>query len=329
MHNHSEHKNLVIASRGSKLALWQADYVKTLLSQQGWSADIQVIKTTGDRVQDRFLHEIGGKGLFVREIEEALLAKRADLAIHSLKDLPAKTPAAFRLAAVLKRHQPTDILIWNPKRYYQTTPAPKQISKSELQSAGVLTIATGSLRRTCLLKNANPEIEVIGIRGNVDTRLQKLESSQWDALILAEASLERLDLLPSLKYSRLDPSWFTPSAAQGALVIETLADSSVASVVSPIDCKLTHFHVDIERHVLEFLGGDCTMPFGCYVSSAHGRLTADAVILNMQGECVRAQVQWPLAAVSSPRSHAMEIVAALRTNGAEKILRDLNIKSPF
>jgi hydroxymethylbilane synthase len=322
-------KKLTIASRGSKLALWQAEYVKSLLAKQGVASEILVIKTTGDRIQDRFLHEIGGKGLFVREIEDALAEKKADLAVHSLKDLPAETPAPFQLTAVLKRHLPTDILIWNPRKHYQTTPAPAMIDDKKINAMGPLTIATGSLRRACLLKYASKNIRVEPIRGNVDTRIQKLGDSEWDALILAEASLERLGMLESVKASRLDPAWFTPSSAQGALVIETLKNSAIIPLIAGLGCATTFFHVGIERLVLGRLGGDCTMPFGCYVSKDADTLTADAVILNMAGIPVRARLRWPAIPAKSIEAYAQEIVEELRKNGAEKILTDLGIKSPF
>lgn len=258
---------LVIASRGSKLALWQAEYVADRLRREGIEVTINVIKTTGDRVQDRFLHEIGGKGLFVRELEDALMRGEADLAVHSLKDLPARIPAEFILAAVLKRHSPADALIM------RQGDAPPDLKNGPvaLAEVAVKTLGTASLRRKSLMARFAPQIETQGLRGNVDTRIAKLNGGEFDAIILAEASLERLGWMDDVPYVRLDPTWFIPCAAQGALAIETLHDSPWQErIANWFDHGATRRAVTLERGLLAAVGGDCTMPFGAYYHRPDG-----------------------------------------------------------
>jgi hydroxymethylbilane synthase len=267
--------SMVIATRGSKLALWQANFVASLLKAQGVEASLNVLTTTGDRVQDRFLHEIGGKGLFTKELEQALLAQKADLAVHSLKDMPARVPEPFTLPAVLPRHSPRDLFICGPKlaaRWLQNKgfqksqasygPRSLPLSATEVRNLGPLRVATGSLRRSALLKKHAPDILSIGVRGNVDSRLRKLEDGEWDALILAEASLIRL-AVQGIVARPLDPAWFIPCAGQGALAIEMHGDHPQSAVTAALNDAKTQAMVAIEREVLALLGGDCTMPFGC------------------------------------------------------------------
>jgi hydroxymethylbilane synthase len=319
---------LTIGSRGSMLALWQADYVQSMLKNQGVTSNINVIKTTGDRIQDRFLHEIGGKGLFVKEIEQALLDQTADLAIHSLKDLPAKTPAAFTLAAILKRHLPTDVLIFK-KEFAQKTDLPEgMITREKMASFGKVSIATGSLRRSSLLKEASSQINVVPIRGNVDTRLRKLEESEWHGLILAEASLERLNLKSGLVFRTLDPDWFVPSPAQGALAIETLKSKpELSDWINNLGCQETRFHVELERLILERLGGDCTMPFGCYFRHKENKLIGDAIILNENGDNCRSRISLDQSENYDTHSIVKQMLDELKDNGANKILTDLKLKT--
>jgi len=333
-------KPITIASRGSKLALWQANYVRGLFESHGFEVKIDVIKTTGDRIQDRFLHEIGGKGLFVKEIEQALLDKKAHLAIHSLKDLPAKTPTPFSLAAILKRHEPTDVLIFK-KEYAEKIGLEKGCGKiaevltaKQIKELGKITIATGSLRRNSLLKEASKEIEVIPIRGNVDTRLDKLEASNWHGLILAEASLERLNLRDEVYLKRLDPEWFTPSAAQGALVIETRSDEELCQWIGSLGCEKARRDVTIERLILEKLGGDCTMPFGCYFSENESEsapdnkiLTGAAVILDNEGNSCRGSLTINLSENLTNAEIADKMLDVLKANGANKVLKEINLPS--
>ena len=294
-------QQITIASRGSALALWQANYVKDALKPLGLDARIEVYKTTGDKVQDRFLHEIGGKGLFVKELEQALLDGKADIAVHSMKDLPVKTPEPFKLASILKRHSPYDALIFSKKTAERLSLPDSEVGKEDIRLMGRLKIATGSLRRTSLLREATSSIEVVPLRGNVDTRLRKLEEEDWDAIILAEASLDRLSLGEGLTYRRLSADWFVPSPSQGALVIECKQDSPFLPQLAKMDCAATRKAVTLERAVLERLEGDCTMPFGCFVQTHErefqGKLKrvqqVDAVVGLPVGKTLRGSLTVP------------------------------------
>ena len=266
-------RRLTIATRGSPLALWQANFLASMLHRRGVESEKLIVRTTADRVQDRFLHEIGGKGLFVKELEEALLAGKADVAIHSLKDMPAKVGSEFALAAVLARHAATDVLIFRSDINAQLKPKPL-IAATDLWGLGALTVGTGSLRRQALLTRTAPALACVGIRGNVDTRLRKLDEGAWDAIILAEASLDRLGL-SQVHRSRLNPDWFIPAPGQGALALETRAGDPLAAWLgSTLGCPDTTLAVTIERTILARLGGDCTLPFGCYVRAQSGLIPA-------------------------------------------------------
>ena len=247
-----------IGTRGSKLALWQANFVAKQLNDQGVATEIVTISTQGDRVQDRFLHEMGGKGVFIRELETALQENKIDCAVHSLKDLPAELPEGFQLEACLERHQPTDTLIMKSKRL-----GSHAVTPNSLNAMGPLTIATGSLRRMHLLKEACPEVTTVPIRGNVDTRLRKLEESQeWDGIILATASLERLSL--TLEHAQsLNQDWFVPSSCQGIIAIETRANETHTEIRN-LNHAPTELAARVERGVLAALGGDCTLPVGVH-----------------------------------------------------------------
>lgn len=328
-------KPLTIATRGSQLALWQADFVMSLLSDRSTPAAKLVLTTTGDRVQDRFLHEIGGKGLFTKELEHALLDGRADLAIHSLKDMPAKIPEPFRLAAVLKRHSPRDLFILSPALAAKTKLPEGALSAKDLSDIGPLRVGTGSLRRSSLLKRYAPEIECVGVRGNVDTRLKKLAAGEWDALILAEASLVRLNLLEGAVARALDPSWFIPCAAQGALAIEMRAGHAETDVVAALDDRESHMLVTIERALLARLGGDCTMPFGCLATLSDKAslgprgerlLTTNVIILSLDGDAALASLSAPYQAASfSHEAYSDALYKSLVAAGAPRILTALGL----
>ncbi len=320
-----------IVTRGSKLALWQAHHVADLLKVQGYDSELNVVKTMGDRVQDRFLHEMGGKGLFVRELEEVLKADTADLAVHSLKDLPAKIPHGFILPAILKRHIPNDVVIFHPKKdHLSRLSKGPSIGREEFAALGKLTIATASLRRQSLLKGLKNGINMVAVRGNVDTRIRKLEESDWDALILAGASIERLGLT-GLPHKLIDLEWFTPCAAQGALAIETTDISPFISAVATMKDPRTFACATLERKVLEMLGGDCTMPFGAFFefNSAKNRSEGRAVVLDYEGEEIRVALNFP----EKPENLPIEITAgkvlkALEAAGVASILKRLEGAPP-
>jgi len=319
---------MILASRGSPLALWQANYVAGLLRDRGHKIDIQTWKTTGDIVQDRFLHEIGGKGLFIKELEEAMASRKAHFAVHSLKDLPARIPAGFELAAVLKRHKSSDVIIFRSDVWPKLgLKAGDVVTASMLRSLGPMNVATSSLRRQSLLKGSCPDITTTPVRGNVDTRLRKLESENWQAIILAEASLERLSIT-NVHAHRLDPAWFVPCAGQGALAIETPAGGLAVSAVAALECAVTRRAINIERSVLARLGGDCTMPFGCLVTEHpqdQSLLLAEAVVLANDGRAARAVQTIQITATGLESELEDLIITELRKNGANKILASLGI----
>lgn len=316
-------KKLVIATRGSKLALWQANFVADKLRSQGAEPKLNIISTKGDRVQDRFLHEIGGKGLFVRELEQALQNGEADLAVHSLKDLPVRLPSGFTLACILPRHSPRDVLIPHPKTQRSWNQA--KLSAEQLRSMGKLTIATASLRRECILAKECPEISTVPIRGNVDTRIAKLADSSWDGIILAEASLDRLELT-GVQRRVLTSDWFTPCAGQGALAIETLIDHPIHQWLGQFSCSQTTQAVTIERNILARLGGDCTMPFAAFAQYEEKKWHVDAQVLNQQG--LRARCQLTFDSGVTVDAIATDVMKKLREAGGKAIFESIQLAIP-
>ena len=324
--------NLVIASRGSKLAMWQAHYVKDKLSQLSIESTILEVKTTGDKIQDRFLHEIGGKGVFIREIEETLLQGKAHLGIHSLKDLPAELPQEFILSAVLKRHSPQDVIVFSNSALKRLSIPAQLVTKQDIKLWGNLKVATGSLRRKALLEEASGTLQVFAIRGNVDTRLKKLNEEGYDAIILAEASLDRLSLKDQFTARPIDPTWFVPSPSQGALAIETVKDSPYFSSINHLNCKETAYLVSLERSILKALGADCTLPVGIhfgYEERVNGRvLTGRAVILGNAGHSARAELTIPGEYKISDNQIITEVLAKLKKDGGEEVMKQLGLPQP-
>jgi len=324
----------IIATRGSKLAMWQANHVKHLLSEYGLETSLLEIKTTGDRIQDRFLHEIGGKGVFIRELEEAMLQDKAQLAIHSLKDLPAVIPEPFKLAAILKRHSHHDLIIFSKSAAKRLAIPNRLVKKEDVMLWGKLKIATGSLRRQSLLKGASNTVEVVPLRGNVDTRLRKLEDEGYDAIILAEASLDRLSLKNDFVCRAIDPDWFVPSPSQGALAIEMKENASVFSTVARLGCQETTQMVGLERGVLKALGADCTLPVGVHFirrmrQDGKSVIEGRAVVLTSNGKEARAEICIPDDYPVSDEKIIAEIMAKLKAAGGEKIMSELGLAQPI
>jgi hydroxymethylbilane synthase len=321
----ADKKKLVIATRGSMLALWQADYVTDLLASRGIASEKLIIKTTGDRVQDRFLHEIGGKGLFTREIEQALLDGTADLAIHSLKDMPARIAPQFTLPAILKRHAVDDLLILR-NDFRPEVPLPEIADRDFLRQFGAMTIGTGSLRRQSILKRFAPEVTAVGIRGNVDTRIRKLQEGSWDAIILAHASIERLQI-KGIRSVRLGTDWFIPSPSQGALAIECRAGDPVAETLRALTCPLTEACVTVERTVLARLGGDCTMPFSCFLMPSSHETLGHAAVYGKDGQSAEARVS-KTTPIGQTDVFAEELFQGLLQNGAREVLASIGLTIP-
>jgi hydroxymethylbilane synthase len=266
---------LRIATRGSKLALWQAEHIRAELIRHDPALQVEllVLKTQGDRILDRALSEIGGKGLFTKEIEEALLDGRADVAVHSMKDLPAHGPAGLVLAAVPPREDPRDALLLTPAISAQLAQAGSSAaSASQLIAALPMgaRVGTSSLRRICQLKRLRPDLEILPLRGNVDTRLRKLLAGELDAMVLAAAGLCRLGLGEHIS-ARFALSEMLPACGQGALAVqcrlgETAADAKILARVQQLSDEETATATTAERAFSLRLGGSCQTPLGAYAS---------------------------------------------------------------
>jgi len=307
--------NLCIGSRGSQLALWQANHIADRLRGQGHSVAIEIIKTTGDRLQEVTFAQVGSKGMFTKEIEEALAEGRVDLAVHSLKDLPTELPEGFALAATPVRVDPRDVFV-------------------SVKHAGVASlprgarVGTSSQRRRAQLKELRPDVEAVEFRGNVDTRLRKLAEGQVEAILLAAAGLDRLEKTEWVR-ERLDPKDFCPAAGQGSLGIETRAsDAETTAALAFLDDAATRFAVTAERAALAALGGGCQVPIGIHCRVAREGCAEPAevcweifgVVANPEsGKTVRAYH-------SAPRTHpdaaafGRVIAEMLIESGAGKLL---------
>jgi hydroxymethylbilane synthase len=241
---------IVIGSRGSALALWQAHHIAAELAKLGAMTRLEIIKTTGDKITDVPLANVGGKGLFTKEIEEALLDRSIDLAVHSLKDVPTALPAGLTLAAFPPREDPRDAWIGKPLA---------QIQSGEL-------VGTSSLRRSAQLKALRPDLVIENLRGNVDTRLRKLDEGQYAAIVLAAAGLKRLGWQDRIQ-ELLDPSVMCPAVGQGSLAIETREDGCAGhQFARKLDHPATRAAVTTERSLLATLEGGCQVPIGAHAT---------------------------------------------------------------
>ncbi len=248
---------LRIGTRASRLALWQAEHVKTLLEQAHGDLSVEIVKisTRGDRILDRPLAAIGGKGLFIKELEVALLDRSVDIAVHSLKDFPTEAPDGLELAVYPERAPVRDVLC---------AAEPGVTSVADLPKGA--RIGTGSLRRAKQLQSLRPDCEVISIRGNVETRLAKRQSEALDAVVLAEAGLRRLGIWEA-GFVALEPEQMVPAPGQGSLAIETRrGDTDVAALIGVLDHAETRLQVAAERAALATIEGDCHTPFGASAS---------------------------------------------------------------
>jgi hydroxymethylbilane synthase len=251
----SDVKKVVIATRESRLALWQAEHVRVLLqSRLGWQVELLGMTTQGDQILDRSLSKVGGKGLFVKELEVALSEGRADLAVHSLKDVPMDLPEGFALACVLEREDPRDAFVSN-----------QFASLAELPQGAI--VGTSSLRRLVLLKAMRPDLVIQPLRGNLDTRLRKLDEGQYHAIVLAAAGLKRLGLESRIR-GTFEPAQMLPAAGQGALGIEVCADLMAA--LATLAHEPTWLAVTAERTVSRAMGGSCSMPLAAFTHGVKG-----------------------------------------------------------
>jgi hydroxymethylbilane synthase len=301
----------IIATRESRLALWQAEHVRDLLQQRfGRSVQLLGMTTRGDQILDRALSKVGGKGLFVKELEAALEDGRAHLAVHSLKDVPMDLPPGFALAAVLEREDPRDA--WVSNRY---------ASLAELPPGAV--VGTSSLRRVVQLLAVRPDLQIEPLRGNLDTRLRKLDEGGFDAIVLAAAGLMRLGLAARIR-ARFEPALMIPAAGQGALGIEVREDATeLRAQLAELVHLPTLLAVEAERAVSRGLGGSCSMPLAAHAVWVDGQLQLSAALgdaTTLTRPLLHAQVAAAPADVPAARALGERAVLALHAQGAAAYL---------
>jgi hydroxymethylbilane synthase len=264
---------LRIGSRGSQLALWQAHHIRALLEERGHEVELEIIKTTGDKITDVALAKVGTKGMFTKEIEEALIEGRVDLAVHSLKDLPTELSREFEIAAITTRENPNDVFC--SVKYKRIDDLPKRAR-----------VGTSSLRRQAQLKAVRPDLDIFPLRGNVDTRLRKLEAGEYDAIILAAAGLNRLGKTELVKQV-IPAEIMCPAAGQGALGIEIRAgDSETRKHLAFLDDAAARATTTCERALLNKLGGGCQVPIGASAHARNGRIHLEAIVAHPDGTVV-------------------------------------------
>ena len=305
-------ERIVIATRESPLALWQAEYVKSRLEAlyPGCRVELLGMTTRGDQILDRTLSKVGGKGLFVKELETALLDSRADIAVHSMKDVPAELVDPFCIAAILEREDPLDAFV-----------SSKYASLDDMPPGAV--VGTSSLRREAQIHAHYPYLAVAPLRGNLGTRLRKLDEGQYDAIVLAAAGLKRLGLGERIR-SRLADTVSLPAAGQGALAIEALsARPEVAAWLAPLVDSDTTACVTAERALTCSLGGGCEVPIGAHALIENGELWLRAFVATPDGNrFARAELR---GAPSDATTIGLSVADALRAEGAAAILAALSV----
>jgi hydroxymethylbilane synthase len=310
-------KNKVtIGTRGSKLALWQAEWIRSELQKRnpGLEVALNKIKTTGDKILDVPLAQVGGKGLFVKEIEEALLRGEADLAVHSMKDVPTEFPEGLHLAVICEREDPRDAFL-----------SGMQDSKFKIPKFSALpqgaTVGTSSLRRSCQLLNLRPDLKILQLRGNLDTRLRKLDEGQFDAIILAAAGVKRLGWKERIT-EILSPETSLPAIGQGAVGVECrIDDKFIHDLIVPLNHYETAVCVRGERACLRKLEGGCQVPIAAHARLVHGTLVMDGLVGSVSGDrIVRSRIE------GKPEDSGYlgtALAADLLSKGADKILAEV------
>lgn len=306
MHPSLKNTPLVIATRESRLALWQAEHVQALLRQRGLSVELLGMTTKGDQILDRTLSKVGGKGLFVKELEVALEEGRAHIAVHSLKDVPMELPVGFALACVMEREDPRDAFV-----------SPHYASLAQLPQGAV--VGTSSLRRQVLLHALRPDLKIVPLRGNLDTRLRKLDEGQYDAIVLAAAGLKRLKMDERIR-SIFEPEEMLPAAGQGALGIEIRSDREDLRLAlqSLVDMP-TWLRVTAERAVSRGMGGSCSVPLAAYATLEGDTLFIRAAWGDPDGQLplVRAEQRAVVTTLAQADAVGLAIAQALQAAGAQ------------
>ena len=297
---------LRIGSRGSQLALWQAHHISDLLRAQGHEVDLEIIKTTGDKILDVALAKVGTKGMFTKEIEEALAEGRVDLAVHSLKDLPTELSPGFEIAAITKRENSQDVFC--SSRYASISDLPRGAR-----------VGTSSLRRQAQLKALRPDLETFPLRGNVDTRLRKLSAGEYDAIILAAAGLNRLGKTELVKQV-IPKDIMCPAAGQGALGIEIRArDAATHALLAFLDDSDARASTTCERALLNKLGGGCQVPIGAAAEVRGRRIHLDAIVANPDGSKILRESRDG----DDPETLGSEVGETLLRRGGDAILEEV------
>ena len=304
-------QKIIIGSRGSELALWQANFVKKELEKRNKnvSVEIRIIKTKGDKILDIALSKIGDRSLFTKELEVELLNKKIDLAVHSLKDLQTKIPKGLKLSAVTKRHNVQDVLI-SRKKGTTIFDLPEDA-----------TVATGSLRRRSQLLHLRPDLNIVELRGNVPSRIKKFLESDWDAIILARAGIERLNLSKYIS-SIIKTEVMLPAVGQGALGIETRADNEIVNdIVKSIHHEETYKAVLAERALLKTLEGGCQVPIGALAKVMSNGLHIDALVGSLDGSLTfRKKIR---GSKNDPEKVGNKLANDLLRAGAKTILKEI------
>jgi len=304
-------KKIRIGTRGSKLALWQANFIKSEIKSLFPDCDVElnIIKTTGDRITDQPLAMIGGKGLFVKEIETALLNNDIDLAVHSMKDMPGELPEGLVIGAIPKRENPFDVLISRDKTLLTEY---KKGTK----------IGTSSLRRASQIKHVRPDVTIESIRGNLDTRIKKLKSGEYDAIVLAAAGLIRLGQKNEIT-EYLDETIMLPAVGQGALCIETREnDGDIAFIMEKLDHLDTRICVTGERAFLKQIEGSCHIPVACFGKIKGNKVVLTAVVASVDGtKLIKEQIISPIDKVER---QGQRLADQVLEKGGKKILESLD-----
>ena len=298
---------LRIGTRGSMLAKWQAESVrKQLFGATGMEAEIVIIKTSGDKMQQAPLTQIGGKGIFIKELEEALLEETIDLAVHSVKDVPTDTPSRLMFPAVCKRDDVRDCLVGS--------------TLGNLRQGA--RVGTSSLRRQAQLKHLRPDLDLRDLRGNVDTRLRKVESGEYEAVMVAKAGLDRLGLSKRIS-EVLAPEVFMPAVGQGAIAVECrLKDAEAGDLLAPLDDAETRTAIIAERALLAALQGGCQVPLGAWARVERGEFVLDACVTSVDGsQYVKQRATAPPDQAAQLGQHMARILIEA---GAQNILEEVS-----
>jgi hydroxymethylbilane synthase len=317
-------KKIVIGTRGSKLALWQAEWVKSEIEKliPGVEVELNKIKTTGDKILDVPLAKVGGKGLFVKEIEEALLSGAADLAVHSMKDVPTDFPDGLHLPVICKREDPRDAFISGMQNSAFRIQGFKELPHAS-------TVGTSSLRRSCQLLSVRPDLNIAQLRGNLDTRLRKLDEGQFDAIILAAAGVKRLGWSHRITET-LSTEISLPAIGQGAIGIECrMGDPFINDLIASLNHPETDTCVRAERALLRRLEGGCQVPIAAHARLVEGRIVMDGLVGSVSGErIVRGHIQG-----SADHAETLGITLAedILSRGAKEILDEVygRLSAPF